>query len=130
MWFECLLFQIFPGISWAEKSLYVILMLISSYSNEWVNLFCVLIFQVQFLSFLFRPFCFICSLSSCHSRRSCNTQMAPQENRITCSHEKACHNKQGLAGCEQDAEDERLNSGLPAGVCSTQTSCCHPLRST
>lgn len=31
--------------------------------------------------------------------------MSPQENRITCSH--VCHNKQGSAGCEPGAEDQR-----------------------
>lgn len=73
-------------------------------------------------------FWFIHSLSCCHSRWSRNTSAAPQENPLTCSH--VCHNKQGSAGCEQGAEEEGFNSGLPAGVCSTQTSCCHPLQST
>lgn len=73
-------------------------------------------------------FWFIHSLSCCHSGWSRNTSAAPQENPLTCSH--VCHNKQGSAGCEQGAEEEGFNSGLPAGVCSTQTSCCRPLQST
>lgn len=135
MWFEGLLFQMFLflllaiGISWAkaEKFLYMTLILMSRNNNEWVNLFSCLFFSYEH-SFFFFLFCFISSLPCCHSGWSCNTSVAPQENHITCSH--ICHNKQGSAGCEQGEEDEAFNSGLPAGVCSTQTSCCRPLQST
>lgn len=135
MWFECLLFQMVLflllaiGISWAkaEKFLYMTLMLISSYNNG-----AKLCFFLPFsLRFFFPPLTILLlyALLPVAAVDGHATHRWPHRKAVSHDHISVTTNR-ARRGVSWGAQDEGFTGGLPAGACSTRTSCCHPLQST